>query len=664
LTAAERLAAIWAQEASRRPLWLAVAFGSGVALYFLLPAEPPALLAATIAGPALLALVLSGQSGVRLFAWPVLLFALGFGAGQWRVAAVEAPELTRATPRFEAEACIRSITPRATYTQIVASAWSADAPVPGGFSATLRWRSAPEDLRPGEQILVSARLFPVSEAIYPGSYDPKRLAFFDSVGGEGWIGKSTRRIGTCREPTSLEDARRWFRDRLLEVAPSSAGGLLVGVSTGWRGDIPRDDVDAMRDAGLGHLLAISGLHVGLAVGLILVSLRAGLALIPPVALRFPIKKWAAAAGLASGFAYLAFSGGSIPTQRAMIMLGLVLIALLLDRIELSMRPIAWAAVIVLAATPEAILSPSFQLSFAAVIGLVSVFETWRRRKNRHGPRETRWPWLARYLAGVSATTLIATVATMPFAAFHFHQIALVGLAANLVAVPVFAFWVMPALLIGVVLLPAGLEQPAWAAAAAGADLILAVAHGLTGWEGAVAKIGVTPKWGIAFIAAGGLWWAIWQQPWRWAGAAVAVIGLAAPLTGKPPDLILGSKHAAVSTQEGTYWLNGRRGFVPDIWMRETGGKAVAWPAYRAEGAESVRLSCDAQACLYDTPTGRIALVEDPAAAYECRNAVVGFSRWPAPGCVDLPIYGEVQVVRLTAEGVRIESNWSGERPWN
>ena len=146
---------------------------------------------------------------------------------------------------------------------------------------------------------------------------------------------------------------------------------MVGVTTGWRGDIERSDITAMRDSGLGHLLAISGLHVGLLVGLVIVSLRIMLAAIPALALRFPIKKWAAVAGLSVGIIYLAFSGGSVPTQRAMIMLALVLTALLFDRVEISMRPIAWAAVIVLAFAPEAILSPSFQLSFAAVIGSVS-----------------------------------------------------------------------------------------------------------------------------------------------------------------------------------------------------------------------------------------------------------------------------------------------------
>lgn len=662
--AAGWLAALWRAEAHRRPLWLAVAFGAGIAAYFLAPEEPTFWLPLAFVAPAL-TLLLTGTALVwRALAWVLLMFALGFGSGMMRVNLVDAPRLDRGTQRFEAEACIRAITPRATYTQLIADQWSETAPMPQGFAANLRWRSPPADLRAGERIRVSVRLFPVDGPIYPGSYDPRRIAYFEGVGGEGWIGRATERTGVCRPPTGLEHARHWFRDRLLEVVPGAAGGLLVGVTTGWRGDIPREQIDAMRDAGLGHLLAISGLHVGLVVGLILFTVRAALALIPAIALRYPIKKWAAAAGLTIGLTYLAFSGGSVPTQRAMIMLGLVLVALLFDRIELSMRPIAWAAVIVLAVSPEAILSPSFHLSFAAVIGLVAVFETWRRWRNRHGRIGHRWPWAARYLVGVTATTLIATFATMPFAAFHFHRIALVGLAANLVAVPVFAFWVMPLLLIGVALLPFGLEALPWQAAGMAADLIYGIAETLTAWDGAVAKVGLVPEWGIALMAIGGLWWAIWQERWRWAGLAVALVGLIAPFVAAPPDMIVAEKHLALYAGDGRYWLQGKQGFVPYIWFRETGTTALPWPEFEGIGESGRSLFCDDQACLYTTPEGSLAAVMDPAAGAECRQAAFAIARWPMRGCTRWPRYGETLVIKLEDGKASVESSWGGERPWN
>lgn len=658
------LAATWQAEAQRRPLWLAVAFGAGTAAYFILPEEPSVWLPVAFGGPGLALLLTGHASGLRAAAWVLVMFALGFASGLVRVAVSDALHLDRATERFEAEACIREILPRTSFTQLVADRWSADAPLPPGFAAHLRWRGPPEDLRAGERIRVTVRLFPVDGPVYPGSYDPKRIAYFDGVGGEGWIGRSVERIGLCREPSLMEHARHWFRDRLLETVPGVSGGLLVGVTTGWRGDIPREETNAMRDSGLGHLLAISGLHVGLVVGLIIFAVRAALALVPPLALRYPIKKWAAAAGLAAGLAYLAFSGGSVPTQRAMIMLGLVLIALLFDRIEVSMRPVAWAAVIVLAVAPESILSPSFQLSFAAVIGLVAVYETWRRHRRRQGKIGHRWPWAARYLMGVTATTLIATAATTPFAAFHFHRIALVSLAANLVAVPVFAFWLMPALVLGAFLLPFGLSDPAFAAAGVAAEVIFAIAEGLTGWDGAVAKVGVMPDWGLGLMVFGGLWWALWQERWRWAGPVIALIGLAAPLTASPPDMIIGEKHLAFSAGGARYWLQGKDGFVPHIWFRETGSSGLPWPDGVAAGSDGRTLACDAQACIYATPAGRLSVVMDPAAGRECGQAAFAVSRWPARGCARWPRHGESLAVWLRGGVAHVESSWAGKRPWH
>lgn len=653
----------WTAEARRRPLWLAAAFGAGVALYFLLPAEPPALAGLALAGPMAVLALLAQQGPVRALALVLLMLGAGFAAGQWQVYRAEAPRLQRGTDRFEAEVCVERVTPRTTYTEIVVAGWSPGTPLPEGLKARFRWRNPPAGLQPGARLWLKPRLFPVSGAIYPNSYDPRRLAFFDRIGAEGWLGKTTKLVGACHPPGWMAEARSWLRQRLLADVAGAAGGILIGVTTGWRGDIASADAEAMRNAGLGHLLAISGLHVGLAVGLILVTLRAGLALIPYLALRYPIHKWAAAAGLLAGIGYLLFSGGSVPTQRAMIMLGLVLLALLADRVELSMRPVDWAAVIVLAAAPHAILSPSFQLSFAAVIGLVAVFETWRRWRRSREVRAPRLPWAVRYLLGVSATTVVATVATMPFAAFHFHRIALLSLFANLIAVPVFGFWVMPALMLGVLLAPLGLEVPVWQAAGAGVDVILWVAHTMGNAEGAVGRVGVVPFWGIGCAVLGGLWWAIWQQRWRWWGVPVVLAGLAAPLTASPPDAIVARDLLAVSDRQGGYWMTGRGGFVRERWLGETAATDRPWPAGAETGAPGVSLACDAQACRLSTPDGTLALVEDPDAASDCRTATYGIARYKLPDCDWWAGWDETVLITLRdGEADRTSSRWP-PRPW-
>jgi len=654
----------WAGEAGRRPLWLSVLFGLGIAVYFLLPAEPPLLLGPTLAGPLLLLLLTgAGSSWQRALAWVGLMVALGFTVGQYRVSSVEAPRLEKPSKSFEAEVCVQTVMRRSSYTQLTVNRFSGEASLPAGLAAHLRWRNAPPDLSAGERLRIFTRLFPVSRPIYPGSYNPRRRAFFEGVGAEGWFGKSTERIGRCEPPGRFETARAWLRDRLLALSPGPSGGILVAVTTGWRGDIPREDTQAMRDAGLGHLLAISGLHVGLAVGLVLVSLRAALALVPYLVLHYPIKKWAAVAGLLAGVGYLLFSGGSVPTQRAMIMLGIVLVALLLDRIELSMRPVAWAAVIVLAITPEAILSPSFQLSFAAVIGLVAGFEAWQRRL--YGSVEKRWPWPVRYLVGVAATTVIATLATTPFAAFHFHRFALMGLLANLVAVPVFAFWIMPMLLLGLALAPFGLEGRAWQAAGAGVEVILDIAHGLSGWEGAVAQIGIVPDWSVALMVAGGLWWAIWQQGWRWIGLPVAAVGgLLGSLVGQPPDLILDHRAMAVYDRANGYWVQGKLDFVRSRWLEETATNPLPWPADgETASANGTTLRCQGTVCLIETPEGRARIAGRGSGPIICHDVALAIVRtWP-PDCGYYVRYGETLAVRFSDGLANVRSSYAPNRPW-
>ena len=208
-----------------------------------------------------------------------LMLAAGFAAGQLRVAMAEAPRLQQPTAKFEAEACVRRVTPRSSYTEIIVGGWSAGTPL-------ARWSACPVPLAQSTGGTGGRGIgWPSMRACFQSAarftrtaMTPRRIAFFDRVGAEGWLGRTTTLAGQCREAGPLADARAWLRKRLLALAPDRAGGVLVGVTTGWRGDISREDAEAMRNSGLGHLLAISGLHVGLVVGLILVATpgRAGI----------------------------------------------------------------------------------------------------------------------------------------------------------------------------------------------------------------------------------------------------------------------------------------------------------------------------------------------------------------------------------------------------
>src|SRR5262245_29488061 len=240
--------------------------------------------------------------------------------------------------------------------------------------------------------------------------------------------------------------------------PGSTGGVASAVITGKRGTMLEEVKQAFRDSGLSHLLAIAGLHLGLVGGFVFFSVRGGLALIPWVALRFPIKKIAAIVTLVALFCYLMISGAAIPTQRAFVMTGILFVAILIDRLRLSMRICALAALVVLLLDPASLIGVSFQMSFGAVVALIAVYETWGSRLGHFFHSGSFAHQALGYIGAIAVTTVVATVGTEPFAIYHFHHLVLYSPLANIIAVPISALWTLPWGVVACLLMPLGLEK--------------------------------------------------------------------------------------------------------------------------------------------------------------------------------------------------------------
>ena len=380
---------------------------------------------------------------------------------------------------------------------------------------------------PGDQVRVRAVLMPPPGPALPGAFDFQRKAFFDGLGAVGYaVGRI--QLVEARSQSTIGDRvarlRQAISARVRASLPGSAGAIAATLMTGDRGAIAARDLAAMRDSGLAHLLAISGLHIGLIAAILFFTVRGLLALAPRVALNYPIKKWAAAAAMLGAFAYLLITGLTIPTQRAFLMTSIVLLAVILDRSVISMGLVAWAAAVVLLLSPESLLGPSFQMSFAAVVALIAAYEVCRA---------PMIDWLGGggigrrvllYFMGIGLTTLVAGLATTPFAIFHFNRFVAFGLAANLVAVPVMALWIMPWAMLAYVLMPFGLERLALVPMGTGIDLVLGVAHTVAAWPGAVWLLPPMPTVGLVLVALGGLWLCLWRRAWRLAGIAGIAMG--------------------------------------------------------------------------------------------------------------------------------------------
>ena len=631
---------ILAAEREQWPHWIVVSLGLGVALYFALPVEPPAWLTGVGVLVAMGAtLVAWRELSWRVVALCVLAMTIGVGAGAWRTHRSTAPVIAEEIEFATIVGRVVARQPRPSGYRLILDEVSIEGIAAPATPRRIRVtsRAQPADwieLTPGDWIEGLAGLSPPSPPAMPGAYDFQRAAWYQGLGAVGFTygqphrvaGPEGARDGGLGRRLSVRVARlrQLIFARVIAVLPGRTGAIAAALMVGERGAIPEATQEAMRRAGLAHLLAISGLHLGLLGGLVFFVVRAGLALIPPLALRYPVKKWAAAIALVAALFYLFLAGAPVPTQRAFMMLALVLGAVMLDRTAISMRLVAWAAVVILLIRPESLIGASFQMSFAAVVALVAAYEAigtrWRLSYGAGGPARR----VLIYLSGVAMTTLIAGTATAPFAVQNFNQFAVYGLAGNLIAVPIVALWVMPLAALCFALIPLGLERLALVPMGWGIDLVVVMAEWVAGWPGAVLHSPSLPPIGYAAIILGGLWLALWRTRWRRWGAIPLVLGLASQPLANPPDILVTGDAALAGIRSGDGVLlvseSRRNRFERDVWMRRLG--VASWERFPSAGrSERADLACDGLGCIYRLDAVTLALPRDPRAlAEDCREA--------------------------------------------
>jgi competence protein ComEC len=352
------------------------------------------------------------------------------------------------------------------------------------------------------------------------------------------------------------------------------------------------------------------------------------------------------------------------------MVGIVLVAIMIDRSALSMRTIAWAAVAVLLLQPESVTGPSFQMSFAAVCALIATYETLQRRFGEWRRDAGILRRLSLYLAATLLTTTVATLATAPYSVFHFNRLALWGLAANLIAIPLTSIWVMPWALVAFLLMPFGLEHWALAPMGWGTEGVIRIAATVADWPGAVLLLPAMPSLALALLSGGLVWLCLWRRSWRRAGLVAVVAGIAIMPFARPPDLLVDEEGRvfALRGTDGALALTSERTakFETGIWLRRNA---------QTETAPMKDLACDEASCIWRAGGQVVALVTRPeAVAEDCATATVVVSRVPVPrGCRGpLAVIDKwslwrdgAHAVWLSPEGVRVESvrQVAGDRPW-
>ncbi|MBC7102229.1 MAG: ComEC/Rec2 family competence protein [Parvibaculum sp.] len=632
------LRASYAADNDRLFLWIPVFMGAGIAFYFGLDFEP-SLWVAILPPP--FAAVLAWRTRHRPLSGPVsmalLCVSIGLVAAVLRFHSVAAPVLEQPmSGEFVGLVLSAERTETGALSAVLAPVSFAGLPperLPAKVRLNVRLRDAA--LRPGAEVRLRARLMPPPEPVLPNGFDFARQAWFSSIGAVGFAYTAPEEIAPPSGAGELLTVLRMkIGERMRTRIGGTSGAVAAALVAGERASIP-DEVSAdLRAAGIYHVLSISGLHMVLFAGSLFWVARTFLVLLPGLALRYPVKKWAAAVAILGATFYLLISGGAVATQRAWIMICLMFLAVLLDRPALSMRNVMLAATAILVWRPESLIGASFQMSFAAVIALIAFYESepvrrWSSRPRAAGLEAAASRGIA-YILGIASTSIVAGTATGVIAAFHFNRIAIYGLAGNMAAMPIVGIVVMPMALLALLLMPFGLDGPALWLMGKGVDGMLAVAHEVAAWQGADRLVPAAPLSALVVAVLGALWLTLWRANWRYAGLVPIAVGLSLWGSGTPPDILIDRDAAlfAVRTADGNLALTATRpSYTAEQWLRYEGDTRTV-----REVARSEFVGCDQGGCVYREegrpvvafPSSLAAVVED------CEKADIVAAVVPVP----------------------------------
>ncbi len=671
----------WAvAERGRFALWLPVLMLAGNTLYFTLLQEPPWWLGTAVLLPsALLAGLLWRHPVPRGLVLAVAAVALGFAAVQMTAHAAPPPlELPRHAVTVVGR--VRAVEPLPWGLRVTLAAPSLDGRP--ALARRVRIRLRPEDdaaPATGDTLRLRARLMPPEPPAYPGGWDLQRDAFFSGMGGYGYALSHAEIVGHAAPTTPgawLQALRETIATRIAAVLPDPESAICATLLTGAAAAIPEADRAAFRDAGLAHLLAIAGLHIGIVMGLVFATVRAGLAVWEWAALHWPTKPIAALAALAAGGFYMLLTGAHVPIVRSFAMACLLTLGVVVGRRAVSLRGLALAMAVLLLIAPSQSVGVSFQMSFSAVLALIVGYEALRPALTRLRGDGSRGRRLLHHVATLALTSALAGTASAPFAAYHFGQVQVYNVLANVAAVPVTALWIMPAGLIALVLMPLHIEALALWPMGWGVAAVLWIGRSVSALPRAVVAVPHAPDWGLAVVALGMAWVGVWRTRLRLAGVPVIVLGLTSPVWVHPPDLLLAADGRLASVRAGGTMFaqerSGSSGFTLDAWRRMwAAGPPRALPE-RPEGG----LACTDAGCTLRYRVGgpSALLLLRPATGAACVASILASLepvrlRCPEP----LPLLVDrfdlwrdgAHAIWLEHDGVRVVSDrdMRGARPW-
>ncbi len=568
-------------------MWIPVLFAIGIGSYFALPFEPPIYFIISIICSLLLTIYFYKNNQLICFICIALLIvALGFANIEFRTKFIAHNMPFVPTQKLYLSGKIENIDINYRQKQriILSQIKNYDGQeLKGKYRLTLIMGN--KNLKIGDCVELVANISQPFKASLVNGYQFDRKLFFEKINATGFVSSSALPIDCKNKHISSNNfvakIRENITNKITKSMPAEQASIAAALIAGNKNLMSAKLTNAYRNSGLAHFLSISGLHMTMIAGLAFFLVRLFMALVPALTLNYNSKKVAAVFSIFIATVYLIISGAHIPTQRAYITTIVVLIAVLLNREAISMRTLALAALFVLIISPQALISASFQMSFAAVTALIAFYEKFAGRIYRFVNNEYASSLgriirvLIAYIGGIIITDFVASLATLPFAIYHFNKIALYTTATNLMAGPIIGFVVMPFILFSLILMPLGLQAIALAPVGWGIAQINKITFYISGLEDSTLEVASFPLWGFLTIIFGGVWLCLWRKKWRFWGLLVIITGIFSLVFVKTPDVIVDACAKTIVTKninDQLIALKGGSKWNKEMWFAKYGAK--------------------------------------------------------------------------------------------
>lgn len=569
----------WEQDKLRRALWVPVLFAFGISIYFSLPTEPDKWITLAIIETLIVLSIIFRHHRRILYIFGIAgIILFGFTSIQMKSIWLNGEKQTFSQDAVYIKGKITAIDtnyqgrPRFILENVTDFN---DNPYFGKIRITQRAKNFNVDV--GDCVEMAAVISPLSKEVMVDGYQYDRKGYFEGLKASGYAESRWFKIDCANGDgktfaNDLANFRRNIVRHINKILPAKEASVAAAIIAGERGGIDERQYEQYRNSGLAHFLSISGLHMSMLAGLMFFLIRLALVFVPVISLRFDTKKIAAVFAIILSFIYLLISGQAVPAQRAFIMTFIVLLGVLTNRRAISMQTISLAAFIVLLFSPEVLVSASFQMSFAAVMGLIAFYEKVSSRitkfLNLSGLQKYIRIILV-YILGVVISDFIASVMTLPFAIYHFNMVAIYTTLGNFLAGPIIGLIIMPFVLLSMLFMPFGADTIFLKAVGMG----IAWVNNITAWVSSLphadCQVASMPHWGLVLIVLGGLWLMLWLSKWRYLGIILIFVGSISIISFKTPDIIIGQEAKAVAfkNSKGELEIASSRGgrFIKNIW---------------------------------------------------------------------------------------------------